>query len=107
MVQACIISLDPVAELVSEAIDLEFWPSEQIAPHDDGDQSVLDADDPEPIENGLLEVGRVVREIVSASLPPYPRSLGAEMEVTESPADKDAPENGPFAALAGLKSPRT
>ena len=29
--QACVVSLEPVAGIVSEAIDVEFWPREQIA----------------------------------------------------------------------------
>lgn len=67
--QACVVSLEPVAGTVEEAIDVEFWPQDQIAaPKSTAEDEWLDPqapDEAEPIENGRIEVGRLAFEIYS------------------------------------------
>jgi uncharacterized metal-binding protein YceD (DUF177 family) len=113
VVQACVVTLEPVPALLSEVMDLEFWPVEQLAAEakpgvtseasdelsDTADFAALGDEPAEPIEQGRIALGRVVYELVSAALDPYPRKPGAEF----SWASKDDGAVKPFAALAKLK----
>jgi uncharacterized metal-binding protein YceD (DUF177 family) len=113
VVQRCIVSLDPVPAALNEELDIEFWPEDQLAAkpspgvtqeasdehNDTADFSALGDEPPEPIEQGRIALGRVVYELVSAGLDPYPRNAGAEFAY----ANKDDGKVNPFAALAGLK----
>jgi hypothetical protein len=113
VVQRCVVTLEPVPALLDEDIDLEFWPMEQLAvaptpgvtqessdEHiDTADFDALGDEPAEPIENGRIALGRVVYELVSAGLDPYPRSPGAEFNWKS----KDDGSDKPFAALAKLK----
>ncbi len=103
--QACVVSLEPIETEVAEAIDVEFWPADQItAPEktdDEGEFFDPNAQDAaEPIENGKIAYGRLVYECVSAGLPAYPRKADAELVWRAAP---DSADVHPFAALAKLK----
>ena len=104
--QACVVTLDPVREEIVAEIDLEFWPKGQIEQADEIEVEALEQDDPEPIESGLLAVGRVIYEMLASQADSYPRLPGEELERTEAgePAGPDAvnPAN-PFAKLAALR----
>ena len=54
-------------------------------------------DDPEPLIDGVVDLGALAAEFVILGIDRYPRKPGA---VFESPGDGE-PEEGPFAALAG------
>ncbi|MBR2535953.1 MAG: DUF177 domain-containing protein [Hyphomicrobium sp.] len=100
--QACVVTVEPVPAHVDEPFDVEFWPD---LPDADGgeEKSILDERDVEPLEGGVIPVGRIVFETISAGLDPYPRKAEAEF----SWQDKDQPtsENvSPFAALSKLKN---
>lgn len=108
VVQSCVVWLEPVAGEVHEALDLEFWPADQIPqPSSTAQDEFFDPEAPdgaEPIEHGRIELGRLVYEVVSAGLDPYPRKAGAKLDVQEAP--EIAAEVHPFAALAKLKQPK-
>jgi uncharacterized metal-binding protein YceD (DUF177 family) len=93
--QTCVVTLDPIDAHVSEAVDLEF------APFVDGAAPSAKAgrEPPEPLENGIVDLGAVATEFLILGLDPYPRKPGAEFA---SPAAEDKAEK-PFAALAALK----
>jgi uncharacterized metal-binding protein YceD (DUF177 family) len=102
--QVCVVSLDPFEAEVSETFDVEFWPPSQLVTASEVDIDDFERDDPEPIENGRLDLGRLVYEILAAGLDPYPRLPGMELERDISgDAPEDRPEPGPFAGLAALK----
>jgi uncharacterized metal-binding protein YceD (DUF177 family) len=63
-----------------------------------------DHDDPDPIENGTIDVGEAAVEELALQLPPYPRKLDAAFDevVSSPPGTVDEPEN-PFAKLEQLK----
>jgi uncharacterized metal-binding protein YceD (DUF177 family) len=118
VVQRCIVTLEPVPATVTEELDVEFWPADQLAAkptpgvtqqasdehNDTADFAALGDEPPEPIEQGRIAIGRVVYELVSAGLDPYPRSPGAAFAFASSDNGKD----NPFAALAELKAtPKT
>jgi hypothetical protein len=114
VLQRCVVTLDPVPATLDEELDIEFWPEDQLAAkpspgvtqeasdehNDTADFSALGDEPPEPIEQGRIALGRVVFELVSAALDPYPRSPGAEFAY----ANKDDGKDKPFAALAKLKT---
>jgi hypothetical protein len=105
--QSCVVTLEAVPTRVEESFDVPFWPPEQLAASSPGapEHDVLVPDDPEPIENHRLAIGRVMFELVAAGLDPYPRASGAELDWTESRADAGGPEeDGPFAGLAKWKA---
>ncbi len=102
--QACVISLDPVENDVKASFEVEFWPD--LEPEDSEEEaSILGPVDAELLEHGLVPVGRIVFETLSASLDPYPRREGAEFNWTD-PADEGAEKHNPFAALSKLKDQR-
>jgi uncharacterized metal-binding protein YceD (DUF177 family) len=99
--QQCVVSLDPVPSRLSIPLTVEFVPPSD---QSDGEDSTALIDpfadvDVEPIDNGRLDVGRIVMEEIASSLDPYPR----RPESTFDWSDEKAGEASPFAALAKLK----
>jgi uncharacterized metal-binding protein YceD (DUF177 family) len=104
--QTCVVTLDPIENDIDEEIDLIFAPSEQIpeiaaAADDDADEVVQVADQPEPFENGIIDIGRLATDMLYLAIDPYPRKEGATFELKIADAD---PEDHPFAALRTLRS---
>lgn len=101
--QACIVTLEPVASALVLPIDVEFSSDAGVAATGagTGEAEVLSLPEIEPIENGILDIGRVVFEVLAAGLDPYPRKAGATF-AWDDPKAKDNKEN-PFNALAKLK----
>ena len=101
VVQSCVVTLDPVAVRLEEDFELIFSPG----PADDAGEVVveLDArDPPEPIPNGIIDIGEATAEHLALALDPFPRAPGARAQ----PIDEDQtvpPKPSPFAALAALK----
>jgi hypothetical protein len=99
--QTCVVSLEPVLNEVVEDIDLTFTPRGRR--HSRGLSSadmVLTAEDPpEPLIDGLVDLGAVATEFLILGIDPYPRKPGI---VFEPPADPQ-PGSRPFAGLAALK----
>jgi hypothetical protein len=103
--QTCVVTLDPIENEIDEPIDLIFAPSEQIPALADlieeaAESEVAIPDPPEPIENGVIDLGRVATDALFLGLDPYPRRKDA---VFEPPAVASDPEDHPFAALKALQ----
>jgi hypothetical protein len=98
--QACVVTLEPLERVYRVRLDVAYWPPELLG---DGPGADIDslADDPEPIEDGRLDVGRIVYEELASTIDPFPRSDGATFE-WKNEADAPARDN-PFAALEKLK----
>lgn len=101
--QTCVVTLEPIENEIDEEVDLIFAPAEDIAPQldaddDDGESAVPDA--PEPIENGMIDLGRLAADVLYLAIDPYPRKQGAVFEPQVAPHD---PEDHPFAALKALQ----
>jgi Large ribosomal RNA subunit accumulation protein YceD len=104
--QTCVVTLDPIENDIDEEIDLIFAPSEQIPKlaepaDDDADEVVQVADQPEPFENGIIDIGRLATDMLYLAIDPYPRKEGATFELKIADAD---PEDHPFAALRTLRT---
>lgn len=103
--QTCVVTLDPIENDIDEAIDLIFAPPEQIPQLSDlvdeaakSDEEIPDP--PEPIENGVIDLGRLATDALFLAVDPYPRKPDA---VFEPPVVPDHPEDHPFAALKALQ----
>ncbi|THD71951.1 MAG: DUF177 domain-containing protein [Bradyrhizobium sp.] len=103
--QTCVVSLDPIENDIDETIDLIFAPPEQIPQLADLVDEAVDSDTeipdpPEPIENGVIDLGRVATDALFLGVDPYPRRPDAIFEPPVVAAD---PEDHPFAALKALQ----
>ena len=103
--QTCVVTLEPIESEIDEPIDVIFAPPEQIPQMADlvdeaaeSDQEIPDP--PEPIENGIIDLGRVATDALFLAVDPYPRKPDAVFEPLVEAAD---PEDHPFAALKALK----
>jgi uncharacterized protein DUF177 involved in 23S rRNA accumulation len=103
--QTCVVSLDPIENNIDEAIDLIFAPPEQIPELADlvDEAAESDAeipDPPEPIVNGVIDLGRLATDALFLAIDPYPRKPDAIFKPEIEAAD---PEDHPFAALKALQ----
>ncbi len=101
--QTCVVTLDPIENDIDEPIDLIFAPPEQIPEladlvDDDGESEIPDP--PEPIENGVIDLGRLATDVLFLAIDPYPRKPEALFEPVVTAPD---PEDHPFAALKALQ----
>jgi uncharacterized metal-binding protein YceD (DUF177 family) len=103
--QTCVVSLEPIENDIDEAIDLIFAPPEQIPELADLVDEAAESDTeipdpPEPIVNGVIDLGRLATDALFLAIDPYPRRPDA---VFEPPVVTDDPEDHPFAALKALQ----
>jgi uncharacterized metal-binding protein YceD (DUF177 family) len=94
--QTCVVTLEPIENEIRETVDLVFAPgdreTETGSPRRKGEP-------PEPLENGIVDLGAVATEFLILGIDPYPRKPGAEF----TPAKTRQEGEHPFAALAALK----
>ena len=103
--QTCVVTLDPIENDIDEEVDLIFAPPEQIPElaetADDGGEVAVEMEDPpEPIENGIIDLGRLATDVLYLAIDPYPRKPDAVFEPQVTAAD---PADHPFAALKELQ----
>jgi hypothetical protein len=103
--QTCVVTLDPIENDLDEPIDLIFAPPEQIPELADLVNEAADRDSeipdpPEPIVNGVIDLGRLATDALFLGVDPYPRKPDAVFEPPVVAAD---PEDHPFAALKALQ----
>jgi uncharacterized metal-binding protein YceD (DUF177 family) len=103
--QNCVVSLEPLANEIEEDVDLLFMPrsaAELAAAETETDRTDAKWDDPEPLIDGVVDLGAIATEFLILGLDPYPRKPGV---VFEPPQDLK-PDGGPFAALASWSKDR-
>lgn len=104
VVQACVVSLEPVEQVVDVALDLRFLPDPE-GSWEPGE----DPDGPDEIgcEDEVIELGEAVAEQLALALDPYPRHPDAVLpDAGEAVPDPGAPAGpAPFAALSGRIRP--
>jgi uncharacterized metal-binding protein YceD (DUF177 family) len=103
--QSCVVTLDPIENDIDEEIDLIFAPPEQIPELSDLVDEAAESDTevpdpPEPIVNGVIDLGRLATDALFLGIDPYPRRPDAVFELPVVAAD---PEDHPFAALKALQ----
>jgi len=102
--QTCVVTLDPIENEIDEPVDLMFAPPEQIPDLSDLVEEAAESeaeipDPPEPIVNGVIDLGRVATDALFLGIDPYPRKPEA---VFEQPVEVVDPAEHPFAALGEL-----
>jgi hypothetical protein len=103
--QTCVVTLDPIENDIDEEVDLIFAPPEQIPVLSDFVDDAAESDGeipdpPEPIVNGVIDLGRLATDALFLAIDPYPRKPDA---VFEPLMVADDPEDHPFAALKTLQ----
>lgn len=106
VVQACVVTLEPVASEIDEPVDILFT----LADHPT--EADHDWNAAEPLTTDSLDIGELITEELSLDIEPYPRSRDAA-DITLGPgvslltSDMATPERGagdsPFKALEKLK----
>ena len=102
VVQTCVVTLEPIAQEVHETFMMTFGAQEE-SDSMELDLSMDDADPPEPIIDGAIDLGEVVAEHLALALDPFPRKPGAELPQQAEPEEVVTEKVSPFAALARLK----
>src|SRR5262245_35236580 len=77
--QTCVITLEPLVNVIDEAVDVDFTPPREPAPDETGDHEahlVRAADDPEPLVDGVVDLGLLATEFLVLAIDPYPRKPG-------------------------------
>lgn len=105
----CVISLEAFDAPLHEAVDVHFVSAEALAvfraqqsgiPHDEENAP----DEPDAIEHGRIDLGRLVAEHVTLGLDPYPRKRDAALAMD---AIGEEPPASPFAVLRALGEKRS
>ncbi|MSP95006.1 MAG: DUF177 domain-containing protein [Alphaproteobacteria bacterium] len=105
VVQTCVVTLEPVRAHLKG----EFRRSFRIAPSaaakryeegPGGEISLSETEDPDVLDDAMIDLAAPVLEELSLSLDPYPKAPGAKFEV---PDEEDTPKESPFAVLKALK----
>jgi uncharacterized metal-binding protein YceD (DUF177 family) len=110
MHQTCIVTLDAFAVEIDVPVRLDFAPEQPSRPASrraeaaetgpvDIEVNLNEDDPPEPIVDGVIDLGAVTLEFLALSLDPYPRKPGAGFDA----APVETAAESPFAALARLK----
>ena len=101
--QTCVVSLEPIESEVDEAIDLTFAPQPAGTVAEPKSATRKRAkpgeEPPEPMIDGIVDLGVIATEFLILGIDPYPRKAGVEF--TPPKVAADAPH--PFAALKVLK----
>jgi len=101
--QTCVVTLEPIENDISEAVDLTFVPRGAEATVDRVQGIVLhgteEPEPPEALNHGTVDLGKIATEFFLLGIDRYPRKPGAQFA---SPATEEAGTK-PFAALAALR----
>jgi len=111
IVQACILTLDPVPQDLDDAFRVIFKQdlAEERDPESGEALVSAQADAPEPLPGNLLDVGEIVAEQLSLAAEPYPRKHGVKLEDVlpkprkEGRHGRHEQRRHPFAGLAALR----
>ena len=99
VVQECVVTLKPVRAQLDEPFE-QFYTTRPPEIADD----LLPFDDeeaPEPVENGVLDLGEAVAQQLALAIEPYPRRSDARFEAMDDAVNEDPPHR-PLAGIAKL-----
>ena len=106
IVQNCVVSLEPVAQMIDEPILIRYVSADDAAapkPARPGAEIQVDpdADPPDVLSGRMIDLASVALEHMALAIDPYPRAPGAELP----PGSEESQEEGresPFSVLAKL-----
>ena len=109
IVQACVVTLEPVESDIEEELDQLFVPEDsKLAKRvlDPSGEMVLDPDGPdlpETFVGDTIDAGDIVAEFAALAIDPYPRKPGAEFRDHIESTDDTDKKPSPFAVLKDWK----
>lgn len=104
IVQQCVVTLEPLPQRVKDTINVLFSPPHLLKKDREGPLGDLgDAEAPEPIENGMIDLGELAAQHLATAMDPYPRKEGAELGRVEVSGPSDTAEIKPLNPFAKLK----
>lgn len=110
VVQTCVVTLEPVPAKIRERLRLTLGDAEPAPMLGEIDIEFDASDPPEPIVDGVIDLGALVAEQLSLALEPYPRKEGAEVPQEFAPNSTEVDvlatspaTRKPFAGLDKLK----
>jgi uncharacterized metal-binding protein YceD (DUF177 family) len=102
--QRCVVTLEPVAATIDVEFDRLF---SRDVPEEAAEEVEVDpeAELPEPLPEGGLDLGEILAEELSLALDPYPRSPDADQKLAALgiAADEGDAAGNPFSTLASLR----
>jgi len=101
LTQLCVVSLEPVAAQIEGDFAVEFVEAGP-GPVTEAVVAIDSADPPEPIEDGLIDLGEAVVQQLAERIDPYPRAPGADVTWQDEKPAMSEPKR-PFAALSALQ----
>jgi uncharacterized metal-binding protein YceD (DUF177 family) len=107
--QSCVVTQASLKQSMRVPFSLEFAPASMV--EENVELTLEDADPPDVILEGKIDVGEAVAQQLALALDPYPRQDGVDLdqvldalpEGRKALLDRTEPKN-PFAALAGLSN---
>ena len=96
----CVLSLEAFDMDFHEDVSVDFDEVVE-TPRDEDDDKEQVTDGPDPIIDGVIDLGVLAAEFTALSLDPYPKKPGVVFDYHEEGDDKPP---SPFSALAGIKS---
>lgn len=109
IVQACVVTLEPVESEINENFEHIFVPEDSKlarAPSMDAGEMVLDPDGPdipETFTGDTIDAGAVVAEFAALAIDPYPRKPGVEFDGHIEDTGESDRKPSPFAVLKDWK----
>jgi hypothetical protein len=100
--QNCVVTLEPLENIISEPIDVTFAPGLSSTIADGEGEATVELggqEPPETLMDGAVDLGAVATEFLLLAIDPYPRKEGAVFE----PKIAGEAAAHPFAALAALR----
>lgn len=105
VMQACVVTLEPLTTRVTGELIVEFVPAAFIEQGDEVEFAAGDEDPPEPIVDGRIEVGELIAQHLGLEIDPFPRAPGVEFQgLNLDGAGPEARRPSPFAVLEKLKA---
>lgn len=107
-VQICVVTLEPVAEEVSEPFERTFIPPEEAAEEEPDEdvtaEFILEAEDPPDILEGhTIDLFSLISEHLALGLDPYPRKTDAKIDAAYQLSTEEEEAENPFSVLKQLK----
>lgn len=125
IVQQCVVTLEPVVTHIEETFDAYFADTERVISFARAQKKaraepeqanevespmVEEHEEPEPLDNGCVDLGELAAQYLSLGMPAYPKKEGARHELTdediETARDPSPARRNPFEALKNWRTDR-